>query len=208
MSEEKLSWPGSALLGPVPPVLVSCGEGESANLITIAWAGTVCTQPPRVSISVRPTRHSYGLINESGEFVINLPTTTLAKAVDWCGVKSGKDVDKFAAMGLHTAPASKVGCPLLAESPVNLECRVFQRIELGSHDLFLAEVVQVYVADEYFTESGSIREEDMELVAYVHGKYCAVGKPLGFFGYSVASPDALKRRKNQKPSPKGKEKKG
>ena len=139
----KVTWKGSALLGPVPPVLVSCGKGEGANLITIAWAGTINTQPPRVSISVRPTRHSYQLIKESGEFVINLPTEALARAVDWCGVKSGRDVNKFEAMHLTPAPASAVSCPLVAESPVNLECKVFQVIPLGSHDLFLADVVAV-----------------------------------------------------------------
>ncbi|MEE0755710.1 flavin reductase family protein [Allofournierella sp.] len=193
MSEEKLSWPGSALLGPVPPVLVSCGEGESANLITIAWAGTVCTQPPRVSISVRPTRHSYGLIKESGEFVVNLPTAALARAVDWCGVKSGKDVDKFAAMGLHTALASKVSCPLLAESPVNLECRVFKRIELGSHDLFLADVVAVDVDPALLDSAGKLHLEKAGLLAYAHGDYYALGKQLGKFGWSV---------RKKKPAPK------
>lgn len=193
MSEEKLSWPGSALLGPVPPVLVSCGEGESANLITIAWAGTVCTQPPRVSISVRPTRHSYGLIKESGEFVVNLPTAALARAVDWCGVKSGKDVDKFAAMGLHTALASKVSCPLLAESPVNLECRVFKRIELGSHDLFLADVVAVDVDPALLDSAGKLHLEKAGLLAYAHGDYYALGKQLGKFGWSV---------RKKKPTPK------
>ena len=193
MSEEKLVWPGSALLGPVPPVLVSCGEGESANLITIAWAGTVCTQPPRVSISVRPTRHSYGLIKESGEFVINLPTTALAKAVDWCGVKSGRDVDKFAAMGLHAAPASKVGCPLLAESPVSLECKVFQCLELGSHDLFLADVVAVDVDEALLDSAGKLHLERAGLLAYAHGDYYALGKQLGKFGWSV---------RKKKPAPK------
>ncbi|HJB68430.1 MAG TPA: flavin reductase family protein [Candidatus Fournierella excrementigallinarum] len=185
MGEEKLSWPGSALLGPVPPVLVSCGEGENANLITIAWAGTVCTQPPRVSISVRPARHSYGLIKESGEFVVNLPTAALARAVDWCGVKSGKDVDKFSAMGLHAAPASKVSCPLLAESPVNLECKVFQRLELGSHDLFLADVVAVDVDAALLDGAGKLHLEKAGLLAYAHGDYYALGKQLGKFGWSV-----------------------
>lgn len=185
MSEKKLAWPGSALLGPVSPVLVSCGEGQSANLITIAWAGTVCTQPPRVSISVRPTRHSYGLIRDSGEFVINLPTVALARAVDWCGVKSGRELDKFSAMGLHAAPASKVGCPLLAESPVNLECRVFQRIELGSHDLFLADVVAVDVDEALLDSAGKLHLEKAGLLAYAHGDYYALGKQLGKFGWSV-----------------------
>lgn len=193
MSEKKLVWPGSALLGPVPPVLVSCGEGEKANLITIAWAGTICTQPPRLSISVRPGRHSYGLIRDSGEFVVNLPTAALAKAVDWCGVKSGREVDKFSAMGLHAAPASRVSCPLLAESPVNLECRVFQRIELGSHDLFLADVVAVDVDEALLDKEGKLRLEKAGLLAYAHGDYYALGKQLGKFGWSV-------RRK--KPAPK------
>ena len=197
MSEEKLVWPGSTLLGPVPPVLVSCGAGEKANLITIAWAGTVCTQPPRVAISVRPTRHSYGLILESGAFVVNLPTTALAKAVDWCGVKSGKEVDKFAALGLHTAPAAKVSCPLLAESPVNLECKVFQRLSLGSHDLFLADVVAVDVDEALLDSAGKLRLERAGLLAYAHGDYYALGRQLGKFGWSVRKkkPGGKKPRK-------------
>ena len=199
MSEEKLSWPGSALLGPVPPVLVSCGEGEAANLITVAWAGTICTQPPRVSISVRPTRHSYGLIKESGEFVLNLPTTALAKAVDWCGVKSGKDVDKFTAMGLHTAPASKVGCPLLAESPVSLECKVFQRLELGSHDLFLADVVAVDVDPALLDSAGKLHLEKAGLLAYAHGDYYALGKQLGKFGWSVRKKKPASKKPGARP---------
>lgn len=199
MSEEKLVWPGSALLGPVPPVLVSCGEGETANLITVAWAGTICTQPPRVSISVRPTRHSYGLIKESGEFVINLPTTALAKAVDWCGVKSGRDVDKFAAMGLHAAPASKVGCPLLAESPVSLECKVFQRLELGSHDLFLADVVAVDVDEALLDSAGKLHLEKAGLLAYAHGDYYALGKQLGKFGWSVRKKKPTSKKPGARP---------
>lgn len=199
MSEEKLVWPGSALLGPVPPVLVSCGEGETANLITVAWAGTICTQPPRVSISVRPTRHSYGLIKESGEFVINLPTTALAKAVDWCGVKSGRDVDKFSAMGLHAAPASKVGCPLLAESPVSLECKVFQRLELGSHDLFLADVVAVDVDEALLDSAGKLHLEKAGLLAYAHGDYYALGKQLGKFGWSVRKKKPASKKPGARP---------
>ena len=199
MSEEKLVWPGSALLGPVPPVLVSCGEGETANLITVAWAGTICTQPPRVSISVRPTRHSYGLIKESGEFVINLPTTALAKAVDWCGVKSGRDVDKFSAMGLHAAPASKVGCPLLAESPVSLECKVFQRLELGSHDLFLADVVAVDVDEALLDSAGKLHLERAGLLAYAHGDYYALGKQLGKFGWSVRKKKPASKKPGARP---------
>ena len=134
----KQTWKGSTLLNPEPPVLVSCGSMEAANLITIGWTGTICTQPSMVSISVRPERYSYQLIKASGEFVINLPTRKLVRAVDWCGVKSGRDYDKFAEMKLTPLPASTVSCPILAESPVNLECQVTQVIPLFSHDLFLA----------------------------------------------------------------------
>ena len=137
----KQSWKGAALLNPVPPVLVSCGSVERPNLITVGWAGTVCTRPAMVSISLRPERYSYGLIKESGLFAVNLPTEALVRAVDWCGVRSGRDVDKFAALGLHAAAGSAhPACPVLEESPLTLECRVTQTIPLGSHELFLAEV--------------------------------------------------------------------
>ena len=132
----KQVWRGSTLLNPEPAVLVSCGSLEKPNLITVGWCGTICTQPSMVSISIRPERYSHHLIKESGEFVINLTTEKLVRATDWCGVKSGRDVDKFAACGLTAAAASKVGAPLLAESPLNMECRVTQIIPLGSHDLF------------------------------------------------------------------------
>ena len=137
-------WKGSTLLNPEPPVLVSCGAPEKPNLITVGWTGTICTQP-LLSISVRPERYSHHLIKESGEFVVNLPTESLVRAIDWCGVKSGRDVDKFAAMHLTAVPAAKVGTVLVEESPVNLECKVTQVIALGSHDLFLAECVAVDV---------------------------------------------------------------
>lgn len=182
---EKAIWRGSALLGPVPPVLVSCGSPEAPNLFTVAWAGTICTQPPRLSISVRPSRHSYGLIRQSGEFVVNLPTEALARAVDWCGVKSGRDLDKFAVLRLTAAPASAVGCPLLAESPVNLECRVFQTIPLGSHELFLADVVAVDVDEALLDKEGKLHLEQAGLLAYAHGAYYALGRQMGTFGWSV-----------------------
>ncbi len=192
---EKAVWKGSALLGPVPPVLVSCGSAEAPNLFTVAWAGTVCTQPPRLAISVRPSRHSYGLIKRSGEFVVNLPTEALARAVDWCGVKSGRDVNKFSAMRLTAAPASAVGCPLLAQSPVNLECRVFQVLPLGSHDLFLADVVAVDVDEALLDAEGKLHLERAGLLAYAHGGYYALGRQLGTFGWSV--------RKKKKPGKQG-----
>ena len=167
-------WKGSTLLNPEPPVLVSCGSPERPNLITVGWCGTICTQPPMLSISVRPERYSYRLIRESGEFVVNLPTEALVRAVDWCGVKSGRDVDKFAALGLTAAPASRVGTVLLEESPVNLECRVTQVIPLGSH-----------VDERLLDENGKLCLNRARLIVYSHGDYLALGRRLGTFGYSV-----------------------
>lgn len=191
----KTVWKPGNLLAPVPPVLVSCGGMEKPNLITIAWAGTVCSDPVRVSISVRPSRYSHGLIRQSGEFVVNLPTEPLLRAVDWCGVKSGRDVDKFAAMGLTALPASAVSAPLLAESPLNLECRVFDVVPLGSHDLFLADVAAVDVDESLLDENGRLCLEKARLAAYVHGTYYALGKRLGTFGYSVRKKPAPKKRR-------------
>ena len=191
----KITWKGSVLLGPIPPVLVSCGTPEAPNVFTVAWAGIVNTHPPRVSISVRPSRHSYGLIQESGAFVINLPTAALARAVDWCGVKSGRDVNKFEAIGLTALPASQVGCPLVGESPVNLECKVFQQIPLGTHDLFLADVVAVNVSENLLDAAGKLHLERAGLLAYAHGQYYSLGEELGTFGWSV--------RKKQPPVKKG-----
>ena len=190
----KQVWKPGNLLAPVPPVLVSCGSLEKPNLITIAWAGTINSDPVRVSISVRPERYSHGLIRESGEFVINLPTQKILRAVDWCGVKSGRDLDKFQAMGLTAIPGSAVSAPVLAESPVNLECRVFQTIPLGSHDLFLADVVAVDVDEELLDEAGRLRLDKAGLAAYVHGTYYALGKQLGTFGFSVRKKPTRRRR--------------
>lgn len=189
----KQVWKPGNLLAPVPPVLVSCGNMEKPNLITIAWAGTINSDPVRVSISVRPERYSHGLITESGEFVINLPTQKILRAVDWCGVKSGRDVDKFKEMGLTAVPGSAVNAPVLAESPVNLECRVFQTIPLGSHDLFLADVVAVDVDPALLDSAGKLHLEKAGLLAYAHGDYYALGKQLGKFGWSV---------RKKKPAPK------
>lgn len=193
----KQTWKGSTLLNPEPPVLVSCGSMEAANLITIGWTGTICTQPSMVSISVRPERYSYQLIKDSGEFVINLPTRKLVRAVDWCGVKSGRDYDKFAEMKLTPLPASTVSCPILAESPVNLECQVTQVIPLGSHDLFLAKVTAVDVDEALLDEKGKLCLERADLIVYSHGEYFALGKQLGTFGYSVRKKTAPQRRKKR-----------
>lgn len=178
-------WKGSTLLNPEPPVLVSCGPADRPNLITVGWCGTICTQPPMVSISIRPERYSHKLICDSGEFVINLPTESLTRAVDWCGVKSGRDVDKFKEMKLSALPAAKVGTVLLEQSPLNLECKVTQRISLGSHDLFLAEVVAVDVDESLLDETGRLCLNRAKLIVYSHGDYLALGRRLGKFGYSV-----------------------
>lgn len=193
----KQTWKGSTLLNPEPPVLVSCGSMEASNLITIGWTGTICTQPSMVSISVRPERYSYQLIKDSGEFVINLPTRKLVRAVDWCGVKSGRDYDKFAEMKLTPLPASTVSCPILAESPVNLECQVTQVIPLGSHDLFLAKVTAVDVDEALLDEKGKLCLERADLIVYSHGEYFSLGKQLGTFGYSVRKKAAPQRHRKR-----------
>ena len=183
-------------LCPIPSVLLGCADEHHApNLITIAWAGVVCSKPPMISVSIRKERHSHALISNTGEFTLNLIGEELCEAMDFCGVKSGRDVDKFAHLGLTAVPAPGLDvAPALGEAPAYLCCKVQQVIELGSHDLFLAEVKQVCVQDKYFRADGSIDEEAMKLVAYVHGKYRGLSDMQGFFGYSVASEEAKARR--------------
>ena len=189
------SKPGNFLY-PVPAVMVSCmDEEKKPNIITIAWTGTVCSDPPMVSISVRKSRYSYDLIRKSGEFVINLTTRKLARAADFCGVRSGRELDKFEACGLTPQKASKIESPLIAESPVNIECSLKQIIELGSHDLFLAEVVAVDVDSKYIDEKGTFHMEKVDLIAYSHGSYQALGEVIGSFGYSVRKKARKKKYK-------------
>ena len=184
---EKETWKAGNMLYPLPAVMVSVSDGEgNDNIITVAWAGTVCTNPPMVSISVRPSRFSYDMLRKTGEFVINLTTEKLAYATDYCGVRSGRDVDKFQEMRLTPQPSEKVKAPGIAESPVNIECRVTQVLELGTHDMFLAEVVAVRVDDDYMDEKGRFDLNAADLVTYSHGEYFTLGKKLGTFGYSVA----------------------
>lgn len=179
------------MLYPVPAVMVSCGrKDETPNIITVAWAGTVCSDPAMVSISVRRSRYSYDIIKETGEFVINLVTKDLVFATDFCGVKSGKDVDKYNEMKLTPLASQKVSAPGIAESPVNIECKVVQALELGSHTMFIGEVVNVTVEDSYLNESGKFELNSTGLVSYSHGEYFLLGEKLGKFGYSVQ-----KRRK-------------
>lgn len=188
------------MIYPLPAVLVSCGESEQEyNLFTVAWTGTVCTNPPMCYISVRPERHSYEIIKRTGEFVINLTTASLARATDWCGVRSGRDYDKFSEMGLRAESAAVVGAPVVAESPVSIECRVRQVIELGSHDMFLADVVNVLVDEEYINpETGKLELERAEIITYSHGEYFRLGEMIGHFGWSV------RKKKKRHPSRSGK----
>ena len=177
--------PGN-LLYPVPAVLVSAADKDgSSNLITVAWAGTICSDPPMLSISVRPERYSYHMIRETGEFVVNLTTEELVRAVDFCGVKSGRDTDKWKETGLTPEKASVVNVPLVRQSPVNLECRVLRVDELGSHHMFVAQVVAVDVDEKYMDEKDQFHLSAAKPLAYSHGRYYGLGECLGFFGYSV-----------------------
>ena len=191
-----------ALLSPVPAVLVSCGSVEKPNLLTIAWVGTVCTHPAMVSISVRPERFSYPLIKESGEFVINLPGESMVRTLDFCGVRSGRNTDKFAVCGLTAVPAAGVSAPAVAECPVSFSCKVKEVIPLGSHDLFLAEIVAIEAEDWLFEESGRLALEKMGMVAYAHGEYFSLGAKLGSFGYSVRKKKPAAKPMPSKPTKK------
>lgn len=182
------------MLYPVPVVMATLGEGDEANIITIAWTGIINSKPPMTYISVRKERHSHPILSKTGEFVINLCTEELVKATDYCGVKSGRDVDKFKEMGLTKEPADIVKCPMIKESPINLECKVTQVVELGSHDMFMAEIVKVHAAEELFDEEGRMDPVKAGLVAYIHGEYYPVKRtPLGKFGYSIMKPKTKKR---------------
>ena len=182
----KQTWKGGNMLYPLPVVMVSMADEEGkTNIITVAWAGTICTNPPMLSISVRPERYSYDILKRTGEFVVNLTTEELAYATDYCGVKSGRDVDKFREMKLHVEKASQVRAPLIAESPVNIECKVRKIEELGSHHMFIADVVAVNVDEAYLNEKNKLELEKSKPIIYSHGEYYGLGNLLGTFGYSV-----------------------
>lgn len=182
----KTKWRGGTLLSPVPPAMVTCSDGERDNVLTVAWTGIVNSEPPKTYISVRPTRHSHAMIKKSGEFAINLTTKELVRAADWCGVFTGAKVDKFERCRLEREPANEIACPILAASPLALECRVTDVIPLGTHDMFLADIVAVDVDDSLIDENGRLHLERAGLVAYAHGDYFELGKRLGKFGFSVA----------------------
>ncbi len=181
----KQFWKGSALLAPVPAALVTCGTIETPNVLTIGWTGIVCTRPPMTYISVRPERYSHDIIADSGEFVINLTTSAMCRETDLCGVKSGKDTDKFKLCGFHTAPAQKIAAPVIEECPVNLECRVTESKPLGSHTMFLAEIIGINVDERFIDSKGKLNLQQCGLMAYAHGEYFALGRKLGDFGFSV-----------------------
>ncbi len=194
----KIKWRGGAMLSPVPPTMVTCSHGGVDNVFTVAWTGITNTIPPKTYISVRPSRHSYKLIKESGEFVINLTTKALVRAADFCGVHTGAKIDKFERCQLEKEPATEVGCPMLKASPLTLECRVTDVIPLGSHDMFLADIVATNVDEALVEPGGKLRLDKADLVAYAHGEYYELGRCIGTFGYSVAK----KKKQNRKPKPK------
>lgn len=200
MEFKKQEWKPGTLIYPLPAVLVSCGATpDEYNLLTVAWTGTVCTNPPMCYISVRKERHSYDIIRRTGEFVINLTTEELAHATDWCGVRSGRDNDKWEAMGLTPVTNKHVCAPLVGESPLAICCRVRQVVELGSHDMFLADVVGIEADERYIDpETGKFSLERAKPIVYSHGEYFSLGKMLGHFGWSVKK----KRKKTSKKSNK------
>lgn len=193
----KIKWKGAALTSPVPPVMVTCGSKEegNCNVITIAWTGIVNTVPPKTYISVRPSRYSYNIIRNSGEFVVNLTPVSLVKAADFCGIYTGAKVNKFEKCGLTMEKASEVACPLIAESPLSLECKVTDVIELGSHHMFLADIVAVDVDEKLINKDGKLCLEKAGLAAFAHGEYFALGEKAGYFGFSVK-----KKKKRKAPS--------
>lgn len=193
----KQHWKPGNMLYPLPAVMVSVKRsGEKPNIITVAWTGTICSSPAMVSISIRKERYSYEIVKETGEFVINLATKELVRALDYCGVRSGRDVDKYKEMHLTELPSIIVKAPGIMESPVNIECRVTEVKALGSHDLFLAEVVNVTIEDHYLDKNGKFLLNQAGLITYSHGEYFELGRKVGSFGYSVRKPG--KRSRNQK----------
>lgn len=186
MDLAKVHWKGSTLLSPVPAALVTCSLGDEKNIITVAWTGIINSQPPKTYVSIRPSRHSYEMIRKSGEFVIHPTPSRLVRAADWCGIHTGAKVDKFKHCHLTPEPASEISTPLIAECPIALECRVTDVLPLGSHDLFLADIVAVDVDESLLDDGGKLRIERADLIAYAHGDYYELGRRLGKFGFSVA----------------------
>jgi len=193
----KISWPAGTLLAPVPPALISCGSVEKPNVMTAAWTGIICSEPVLTYVSIRPSRYSHEIISENKQFVINIPDLALAKATDFCGVKSGRNVNKFEACNITAAPCSKVKAPQIAEAPISLECEVLEIKSYGTHDMFLAKVLAVNVDDKYLNEKGALSLEKAGLLAYAHGFYYTLGRQIGKFGFSVEKTKTIKKRNSR-----------
>ncbi len=181
----KITWKPGTMVYPLPAVMVSCGDMENSNIITIAWTGIINTDPAMTYISIRKERHSYDIIKNSKEFVINLTNEDIVKATDFCGVKSGRDLDKFKKTNLTKEAATIVKCPMIKEAPISIECELVEIKELGSHDMFMAKILAVNVDDKYLDSTGAFNMADCKLIAYSHGKYYSLGEQLGKFGYSI-----------------------
>ena len=188
------NWKGGALLAPVPPTLVTCKSGDRQNVITVAWCGILSTVPPKTYISLRPQRYSYGIIKESREFVINLPTAEMVKTVDFCGMYTGAKVDKIARTGMSLVHAEHVDAPIIENCPLALECRVCDIVPLGSHDMFIADILSVSVDDRLLNRDGKLETERANLLAYAHGDYFSLGKKLGCFGISSMKKNSQKKK--------------
>ena len=200
----KVSWKGGALLAPVPPVMVTVSDGERDNVFTVAWTGLINTIPPKTYISVRPSRYSYEILKKNGEFAINLTPSSLVSACDWCGIHTGRKVDKFKKWNLTKVPAANISVPLIDECPLSLECKVFDVIELGTHHMFLADIVGVTVNEDLLDRDGRLCLDRASLCAFAHGEYFELGKSLGKFGFSVKK----KKKKNHIKTNSNKQKKG
>ena len=190
----KITWKGGTSVYPLPAVMVSCGDMKNSNIITVAWTGIINTNPAMCYISVRPERFSHELIKKNGEFVINLTTKELARATDWCGVKSGRDFDKFKEMGLTKEKATIVKSPMIAESPISVECKVDKIVPLGSHDMITAKIVAINVSDKFVNEKGAFDISKCDLMAYANGGYYPLGKKIGQFGFSVMKKSTKKKK--------------
>lgn len=193
----KIFWDGGALLAPVPPALVSCGTLENPNVLTIAWTGIINTKPPMTYISVRPSRYSYNIIKESGEFTINLTTSAMCKTADFCGVRTGFKVNKFEKCGITAVSAVKINAPIIEECPVSIECIVREIKPLGTHDMFISEIVGVDIEEKYIDSKGKLNLQQCGLAAYAHGEYFALGRKLGDFGFSVRKKKKQKNKLNR-----------
>ena len=190
----KITWKGGTFVYPLPAVMISCGDMKNSNIITVAWTGIINTNPAMCYISVRPERFSHELIKKNGEFVINLTTKELARATDWCGVKSGRDFDKFKEMGLTKEKATVVKSPMIAESPISVECKVDKIVPLGSHDMITAKIVAINVSDKFVNEKGAFDISKCDLMAYANGGYYPLGKKIGQFGFSVMKKSTKKKK--------------